>query len=270
MRVTVWGCRGTLATPGETTVRYGGNTSSVSVKTEGGALIVLDAGTGIRRLGLSLENEPPHTEIHLLLTHMHLDHVEGLGFFAPLRDPECAITIWGPRPDDTSLRDHIASYLSPPLYPQPFEQLPAQVEFVEVENERWDVDGAHITAARVRHPGPTLGYRIESGTRTLAFIPDNEPGLDPSSGIAIAEGADLLLHDAQYTEAEYETRCGWGHSALPHFAAVVAEADPVRTLMFHHDPAHSDEALERMESTARELTGRDSVTLAHEGLDLTV
>jgi len=270
MRVTVWGCRGTLATPGEATVRYGGNTSSVAVRTGDGALIVLDAGTGIRRLGLSLEEEPHRAEIHLLLTHMHLDHVEGLGFFAPLRDPGCTVTIWGPRPGNTSLRDHIASYLSPPLYPHPFEQLPAQIEFVEIERERWNVDGAHITAARVRHPGPTLGYRIESGGRTLAFIPDNEPGLDPTSGAAIAEAADLLIHDAQYTEAEYETRCGWGHTALPHFAAVVAEANPARTLMFHHDPAHSDAVLERMEATARELAGRDDITLAHEGLELTL
>src|SRR4051812_42266753 len=169
MRAAIWGCRGSLATPGRGTVGYGGNTTSVELRTAAGGLIVLDAGTGIRGLGLALEADHPR-EIHLLLTHMHLDHVEGLGFFAPLFHPECTVTIWGPRPGETSLRDHLAAYLSPPLFPVPFERFPSTVHVVEVSDETWEMDGVRITSRHVTHPGATLGYRFEENGSSLAFI----------------------------------------------------------------------------------------------------
>jgi phosphoribosyl 1,2-cyclic phosphodiesterase len=267
MRATIWGCRGSLATPGQSTVRYGGNTTSVELRTSIGGLIVLDAGTGIRRLGMSLQSEHP-AQIHLLLTHMHLDHVEGLGFFAPLFDPACTITIWGPRPDNTSLRDHLAAYLSPPFFPLPFERFPSTIEVIEIEADSWEMDGVRITSAPVRHPGPTLGYRIEENNLTFAFIPDNEPALDAESGLALAARVDLLVHDAQYTAEEYESRVGWGHTSIPDFAAYVRAADPRRTVMFHHDPSHGDDLLEAMERSARELAGRATIELAREGVEL--
>jgi phosphoribosyl 1,2-cyclic phosphodiesterase len=269
MRATIWGCRGSLATPGASTVRYGGNTTSVELRTSSGGLIVLDAGTGIRSLGLSLAMEHP-PQIHLLLTHMHLDHVEGLGFFAPLFDPACTITIWGPRPDNLPLRDHLAAYLSPPLFPVPFERFPSTIEFVEVREDAWEMDGVRIRSAPLRHPGPTVGYRVEENGNSLAFIPDNEPALEADSGLALADGVDLLVHDAQYTAEEYETRIGWGHTALPDFAAYVREAAPGRTVMFHHDPSHADEVLEAMEQTARELVGGETVDLAREGVEIAI
>jgi phosphoribosyl 1,2-cyclic phosphodiesterase len=269
MRATIWGSRGSLATPGASTLRYGGNTTTVELRTSEGGLVVLDAGTGIRSLGLSLAAEHP-PQIHLLLTHMHLDHVEGLGFFAPLFDPACAITIWGPRPDGLPLRDHLAAYLSPPLFPVPFERFPATIEFVEVWEDTWEMDGVRVTSAPVKHPGPTLGYRVEENGCSFAFIPDNEPALDAGSGLALAAGVDLLVHDAQYTADEYASRVGWGHTSIPDFAAYVREADPARTVMFHHDPAHSDEMLESMEKAARELAGRDTVELAREGAELVI
>jgi len=229
-------------------------------------LVILDAGTGIRGLGLSLGSEDP-CQIHLLLTHMHLDHVEGLGFFAPLFNPECSITIWGPRPESAPLAKHIAAYLSPPLFPLHFEQLPATIEFVEIRSDSWQLDGLSIRSAPVRHPGPTVGYRLEEDGRVLAFIPDNEPGLEPESGLDLATGADILLHDAQYTSAEYVTRVGWGHTDLDHFTEYAQQACPGRLLMFHHDPAHSDDMLEAMRDTAQDQTGR-SVELAADGLVL--
>ena len=269
MKLRFWGVRGSFAMSGRDYLRYGGNTTSVELRTSTGGLIVLDAGTGIRALGLSLAREHP-PQIHLLLTHMHLDHVEGLGFFAPLFDPACTITIWGPRPDDLPLRDHLAAYLSPPLFPVPFERFPSTIEFVEVREDAWEMDGVRIRSAPVRHPGPTVGYRIEENGNSLAFIPDNEPALEADSGLALAAGVDLLLHDAQYTAEEYATRAGWGHTAIPDFASYVREAAPSRTVMFHHDPSHTDEELEAMEQTARELVGLETVHLAREGVEIAI
>jgi phosphoribosyl 1,2-cyclic phosphodiesterase len=266
VRAKIWGCRGSLATPGDSTGRYGGNTSSIEIRTDSGALVILDAGTGIRNLGLSLGSAVPR-QIHLLLTHMHLDHVEGLGFFPPILNPDCTITIWGPRPESASLAEHVAAYLSPPLFPLHFEQLRATFEFVEIREDSWQLDGLSIRSAPVRHPGPTVGYRLEEDGRVLAFIPDNEPGLEPESGLDLATGADVLLHDAQYTTEEYTTRVGWGHTGLEHLAAYAQEARPGRLLMFHHDPAHSDDMLEVMKVTAQDQTGRE-VEIAAEGLEL--
>ena len=269
MRAKIWGCRGSLATPGRETVGYGGNTTSVELRSADGALVVLDAGTGIRRLGLSLAGEHPR-KIDLLLTHMHLDHVEGLGFFSPLFDPECTITIWGPRPGDVSLADHLKAYLSPPLFPLPFEQFPSTVRFQEVWEDTWEIADLRVTSAPVQHPGPTVGYRISENGSTFAFIPDDEPGIDPVPGLELADGVDVLVHDAQYTAAEYETRVGWGHTALPDFVSFVRTANPKRTVMFHHDPSHDDRALEAMELDARDLAERESIELAREGAELVV
>jgi len=269
MRATIWGCRGSLATPGRETVGYGGNTTSVELRSADDALVVLDAGTGIRRLGLSLAGEHPR-KIDLLLTHMHLDHVEGLGFFSPLFDPDCTITIWGPRPDGTSLADHLKAYLSPPLFPVPFEQLPSTVRFEEIWEDTWEIADLHVTSGPVQHPGPTVGYRISNNGHSFAFIPDDEPGIDPVPGLALADGVDLLVHDAQYTAAEYATRVGWGHTALPDFVAFLRTAEPKRTVMFHHDPSHDDRTLEAMELEARDLAERESIELAREGAELLI
>lgn len=265
MQVTIWGCRGSVATPGASTVRYGGNTTSVELRTAGGRLVVLDGGTGIRELGLSLDERPTH--IDLILTHLHLDHVEGLGFFAPLFDADCGITIWGPGQKGSSLADRVAAYLSPPLFPLRFEEFGERIAFVEREEGTWQLDGLAVTAARVQHPGDTFGYRFEENGKVFAFVPDNEPGLDLASGLAVADGADVLFHDAQYTSQEYETRVGWGHSSLEHFAHVVREAAPRRAVMVHHDPTHADRKLEEMQAQAAEIAGR-YVELGHEGLSI--
>ena len=268
MRATIWGCRGSLATPGAPTVRYGGNTSCVEIRSAGGAVAVLDAGTGIVQLGRSLVGDRAVGELDLLLTHLHLDHVEGLGFFAPLFDPSCTVTIWGPRPGPLSLADQLAVYLSPPFFPVPFEEFPARIEVREIEGGEWTLGDLRGAADHVTHRGPTLGYRLEGGGRSLAYVPDNEPGVRADSGAALAAAADVLVHDAQYTAAEYATRRGWGHTALPDFARVVRTAAPGRAVMFHHDPAHDDEALESMLADVLALDPGVPVELAREGLEL--
>jgi phosphoribosyl 1,2-cyclic phosphodiesterase len=268
MRVHVWGCRGSLATPGRDAADYGGNTSCVEVRSASGRLIVLDGGTGIRSLGLTVE--PEVTEIDILLTHMHLDHVEGLGFFAPFFDPARTIRFWAPRPGELTLAEQVALYLSPPFFPRKFGTFGSTVEFNEVWQDTWSLDGVQITSEPVEHPGPTVGYRLEENGRSLAYIPDNELGLRPDAGAEIALGADVLFHDAQYTREEYDVRVGWGHSALDDYAAYLGRTKPRRSLMFHHDPAHGSADLERMLATAQSHTDGVPVELASEGMNFTL
>jgi phosphoribosyl 1,2-cyclic phosphodiesterase len=263
MRIRVWGCRGSLATPGPGTVGVGGNTSCVEVRPDGGGVVVLDAGTGIRTLGAALVAEGVR-EIDLLLTHLHLDHVEGLGFFALLFDADCTVRIWGPAAE-TPLADRLATYLSPPYFPLPFGRLGARIEVVDVEPGTWEVGGLTVTAAEMCHPGPTLGYRLTERGASFVFIPDNEPDLDADAGVALAAGADLLFHDAQFTDEEYASRHGWGHASTTGFATFVRRTAPREVRMFHHDPSHDDERLAELERSAREATGREDVALAREG-----
>jgi phosphoribosyl 1,2-cyclic phosphodiesterase len=263
MKAEIWGCRGTLPAPGAATVRYGGNTSCVAIDTADGRLVILDCGSGLRPLGNALAADPP-AEIDILLTHMHLDHVAGLGFFAPLF-MDTIVRVWGPRLGDRPLAESIDTYLSPPLFPVRYADIPAHVDVTEVRDETWAIGGLSVTAGPVQHPGGALGYRLEEAGRTLAFIPDNELSLDPDAGVELAAGVDVLFHDAQYTAAEYPSKVGWGHSALPEFASFVRRAEPGRALMFHHDPVHDDDTLEEMRDEATRLTGRE-IELAAEGL----
>ena len=276
MRLKIWGCRGSVPTPGPKTVRYGGNTSCVEVALGDGAVLVLDAGTGIRRLGLDLL-ERGVRRLHLLLTHLHLDHLEGLRFFAPLWDERVTLDVWGPPSPLLSLRDRIARAFSPPLFPVDLRDVPAEVTFHDVPREPWTLESASLTANLVVHPGPTVGYRIEDGGSTVAYLPDHEPALAGAlsgrprhwiSGAAVAEGADVLLHDAQYFEDEYEQRVGWGHSSVADAVRYAEAVDARRLLLFHHEPLHNDGSLDRLESRARALGGRDGngPMLAREGM----
>lgn len=174
MKVDLWGTRGSIPSPGPETIRYGGNTSCVGVTLADGSLVVLDAGTGIRGLGLSLPAEP--IRIHLLLTHLHLDHIQGLAFFAPLFSADAEVVIWGPASPEASLRDRIARYISAPLSPVEVRELPCDVSF-RASPAEWQIGGARITAAAVAHRGSTLGYRIDDAGASLAYIPDHEPAL---------------------------------------------------------------------------------------------
>ncbi len=223
MRVKIWGTRGSVPSPGPETIRYGGNTSCVGVTLSDGTLLALDAGTGIRSLGLTLDDEP--ARLHILLTHLHLDHIQGLVFFAPAFRPQTEIVIWGPASPEASLRDRIARYISAPLSPVEVRELPCDVSFRHCPESEWEIGPARISAASVTHRGPTLGYTISEGDTKLAYIPDHEPalsgeidGLDEDwiSGFDLARDASLLIHDGQYSDAEYPQHVGWGHSSISH------------------------------------------------------
>jgi phosphoribosyl 1,2-cyclic phosphodiesterase len=276
VRVEVWGVRGSVPTPGPETTRYGGNTSCVKVTLSDGSVIVLDAGTGIRNLGLTLGADG--APLHILLTHLHLDHIQGLMFFAPLFRPAAEVVIWGPEAPDAPLQDRIGRYISAPLSPVEVRELPCHVSFRDAPHSEWQIGPATVRAASVTHRGPTLGYRITEGATSLCYIPDHEPALgieldatEPEwiSGFDLARDASVLIHDCQYSDDEYPEHVGWGHSRLSDALAFARRTEPERLLLFHHDPMHSDDLLDALSVTASrrwdELGGRNGrVELAAE------
>ena len=274
MRVTVWGTRGSIATPGPETVRYGGNTSCVQIEGEDGSIVVLDAGTGIRRLGASIPKSLKRIDV--LLTHLHMDHLQGLGFFAPLYDPNIEVHLWGPDSATLSLDARLNRYLSPPLFPVHLRELPCAIHLHTVPDEILRVGELTVTPSLLCHPGPTVGYRVTSPNGTLAYIPDHEPALagafdhrDTSwiSGFECAHDATLLLHDAQYTPEQYQRYVGWGHSGMRDAVLFANRVRAQNLLLFHHDPGHTDETLEQMAAglIGAHTPGATDVSLAREG-----
>ncbi len=282
MEIKFWGTRGSLPTPGADMVRYGGNTSCVQVTLSDGTHLILDAGTGIRNL-------PPYLgtagdRIHILLTHLHLDHIQGLLFFPPLFRPEVEVTLWGPSAPGASLESRIGRYLSAPLTPVEIRELPCHLDFRNCPRSSWSIGSAEIVAEAVTHRGPTLGFRIEDDGASLCYLPDHEPAIVGSidqlelewlSGSALAHDVDLLLHDAQYTDAEYAAHLGWGHSSVTHTLQFAERVRARRTLFFHHDPSHTDDELDEILEDARvrwaERGGAEgAIGMAAEGVELTV
>lgn len=275
MRVKFWGVRGSIPAPGPHTEAVGGNTSCLQVIGEDGTELILDAGSGIRDLtGADLGHAK---RVHILLTHLHLDHIQGLLFFAPLFDPEAQVTVWGP-PGRVPLRRRLARYLSDPLSPIEIGELPARVNFENVPVDGWRIGELQVKAALVSHRGPTLGYRITEGEVSLCYIPDHEPGLglklssapaDWISGHSLARRATVLIHDSQYTDREYPARRGWGHSSISDMVAFAERTRPGRLLMFHHDPTHDDRTLELLAeqaaTQAADLGVDGRIRLASEG-----
>jgi phosphoribosyl 1,2-cyclic phosphodiesterase len=273
VKVTIWGSRGSIASPGPETVRYGGNTACVSVVTDD-VICILDAGTGLRHAGLRFAND--QRPVHVLITHLHMDHILGLGFFRPLFQPGREVHIWGPPSTTENLRIRLTKYLSPPLFPVRIRDLPSNVELLDAPAGPWQIDGIRARAATVIHPGPTLGFRLEGPAGSLAYLPDHEPALGGfagrtwTSGIDLADGADVLIHDAQYTAAEYDDRVGWGHSSVEQATAFADLASADRLILFHHDPDHDDSTVEGLAAVARDGRAQGTAEAAREGMELDV
>jgi phosphoribosyl 1,2-cyclic phosphodiesterase len=260
VKVTLWGTRGSLPTPGPETAGFGGNTVSVEVRADDRSVLVLDAGTGIRNLGRTIPGTASRVDV--LLSHLHMDHIQGLGFFAPLYVPDMEVHIWGPPSPAESLRSRLGRYMSPPLFPVRLRDLPCRLSVHEVPVGDVRIGPFSIDASLVCHPGPTVGYRITAGGRALTYLPDHEPALGVrgpllrdgwTSGCSLAEDTDLLIHDGQYTDAQYEARVGWGHSTFDRAVEFARLTHARKLVVFHHDPDHDDVTLARL---MRELVDR--------------
>jgi phosphoribosyl 1,2-cyclic phosphodiesterase len=275
MKIKLWGVRGSIATTGPETEYYGGNTSCATVAHDDYVLI-LDGGTGIRQLTGSFY--PANKRIDVLLTHLHLDHIQGLGFFSPLFDTTKEIHIWGPASSSQTLFSRLSRYLSPPLFPVLLRDLPCKLHLHEIGNSQFEAGPFKIQASYIIHPGPTVGYRIMGRHAIFTFIPDHEPALGEKgiikenkwvSGYDLAEGADVLLHDSQYTMEEYIQRKGWGHSTIDDACLFGSMAEVKKILLAHHDPSHTDAFLDDMFSAFKKSAGGIPMAeLAKEGLEI--
>lgn len=263
-----------MARAGEETIRYGGDTASVEVRGGDGRVLLLDAGSGLLRASAGLASAG---RIDLLITHLHMDHLQGLGFFPQLRQAEVETHIWGPISTTQSLEERLRRYLSPPLFPVRFRDLKG-VHLHDVGPGTYEIGRFEVTADLIIHPGSTLGFRIEEGGRTLAYLPDHEPALGQThfppeprwtSGFDLVRGVDVLIHDAQYTDEEYARRVGWGHSTLTHAIALAARAEARALVPFHHDPEHSDDMIDELLAQA-EVPDELAIIPGKIGLDLKV
>jgi ribonuclease BN (tRNA processing enzyme) len=231
----------------------------VAIQGEDDQLLILDAGSGIANVHDLISSGTKRIDI--LLTHLHMDHIQGLGFFRPLFDPNLETHIWGPVSTTAGLAPRLSRYLSPPLFPVRLRDL-SSLTLHDVHPGLVAIPGFRVEADLIIHPGPTVGYRVGENGKALAYLPDHEPALgSPSmdtspewlSGYRLAEGVDLLIHDAQYTDQEYEAKVGWGHSSYRHCMALGAAAGVGKLVSFHHEPEHSDEELDRLHEEARGL-----------------
>jgi phosphoribosyl 1,2-cyclic phosphodiesterase len=252
MNVKFWGVRGSVPAAQPQMAGYGGNTSCVEVcGPDPRHVVVLDAGTGICALGDQMPATV--TRVDILLSHLHMDHILGLGFFDALYRPGLDVHIWGPSSASMDLRARLARYLSPPLFPVRLRDLPCRLTLHDVPLPSLPIPGFGVRADLVCHPGLTVGYRLESESEVLVYLPDHEPALGArrfpdrpewTSGYDLAHGATMLIHDAQYDEVEYGRRVGWGHSRLDDAKRFAAFAGVGRLVAFHHDPRHDDKTLD--------------------------
>src|SRR5213082_1029563 len=284
--VTFWGTRGSIPTPGAHTARYGGNTPCVAVESTGGQLVILDAGTGIRALGLKLaERHNGAVQAEILLSHAHWDHIQGLPHFKPFFSPGNAVRIWGSRQGTTSLEAILRQQMDPAVFPVPLDALSAKLTVQQVEPGEFTVGTFRVRAIRLRHPGTTLGYRLTpaAGGPSMAYITDNELGAGgrystPASWrkefVAFLHGVDLLIYDAMYTPEELEEHRGWGHSTFEEAVALAGDAGVKRLVLFQHEPEHGDEAIDALVAAARRQARTKGlpadVVAAQEGMTLTL
>lgn len=294
--VKFWGVRGSLPTPGAGTVFYGGNTSCVEVRADG-ELIILDAGTGIRPLGLQLgaEFKDQPLDIHLLLTHTHWDHIQGFPFFAPAYNPKNKLRVLSYEGARKGLEATLSTQMESPYFPISMREMPGNVSVAEIKDLTFEIGRVRVGASFVNHPGVCVGYRVFTSVGSVVYVPDNElfqrlkargptpanqdfPTLEDFSKNQdqklneFVQGADVLIIDSQYDESEYLKHIGWGHSCADDSVGLAVCANVKRLFLFHHDPSHDDARISQMLSRARELAKRLrsplQVEAAREGLEV--
>ena len=246
-----WGTRGSIASPGPDTVKFGGNTPCLEVRIRDGRRFIFDAGTGIRPLGISMMGETGTPDAVVFLTHFHWDHIQGFPFFLPLYESDASLRIVGPDQAEADIEELFAMQMASINFPVPYTALSARKEFSRLNGGVWEEDGFHVRAMRLRHPSFTVGHRIESGGVSLAYLPDNElagEGYDVGKGwrkrlVDFLGDVDVLIHDAMYTDEEYGSKRHWGHSTFSQTVELAHEAGVKKVLFFHHDPCRSDREL---------------------------
>lgn len=270
MRITFHGVRGSSPSASRVSHRYGANTSSVTLEVPGQAPLLLDLGTGLAAFGRQQPTDEPFTG-QALLSHLHFDHVLGLPFFEPLHRPGARLQIYGPHQGTGGLAGAFADLIRPPYFPVELESL-GQIEYLEVSDDRFAIGAFDVVSRLIPHVGPTLGYRVESDAGAVAYLSDHQA--PPGSGtvadgaLELCAGVDLLVHDAQYTPSELRAKPDWGHSSADYAVLVAREAGARRLALFHHDPAHGDDDIDRMLESVRpaaEAAGID-VFAAAEGM----
>jgi phosphoribosyl 1,2-cyclic phosphodiesterase len=294
MLARFWGTRGSIAAPGPSTTHFGGNTSCVELSTPSGSVLVLDCGTGARLLGnrlLACRSGPVSATI--LLTHTHWDHIQGFPFFAPLFQPDNHFKVYGPEGAHLSLRDVLAGQMEHHYFPVELDQLAARMSYQDLSEGDLEIDGVTVRAQQMNHPSPTLGYRIEAAGRSLCYLCDHEPyfeevwreGAQAGRMESILEegdrrhaeymrGADVVIHEAQYTPDEYPAKRHWGHSTYKYVVELAVVAGVRRLFLTHHDPSHDDAFIADLERKAQELA-RDldsqlEVCCAYEGCEIAI
>lgn len=293
MKLRFWGVRGSIPTPGPDTAHFGGNTSCLQFWSDGEPVIILDAGTGIRGLGMELVKKfPDNKEIHLFFSHTHWDHIQGLPFFAPLYIPGYKIKIYGPVHYEKSLEEILERQMEYTYFPVRVAELQAEVSYRELKEEEFVLGGYKVKSRYLNHPVLCLGYRFEKNGKAFVYCTDHEPYYnflndDETEGemneiveeqnnrlVEFVRGADLLVMDTQYTEKEYPSHIGWGHSSTKHTLEVVKRGEVKRYALFHHDPDRTDEGQnEIIKSLQKEVTGSGVLTEifgAREGLEVDI
>lgn len=284
MRVRFWGTRGSIPTPGNRTANYGGNTSCVEIQTSDGTTLVLDCGTGVRVLGLDMLRRPGPRRIHLLISHTHWDHIQGFPFFTPAFLPGTELNIYGSSAFQRSLEDSLAGQMQYSYFPVKLQDLASRLHYTELEEGFFRIGDVLVETQYLNHTAPTIGYRFSSDEATVAYVTDHEPfWSSPGASfhhpgdqrhIEFLRGADLVIHDAQYTSEEYKTKLGWGHSPTDYVTDIAIAAGVARLALFHHDPAHDDDALQRIEDDQRARASAAGsaldVFVAAEGMDFAV
>ena len=265
MLVRFWGTRGSIATPGPATMRYGGNTACVEVRS-GDTLIILDMGTGARALGSAILGQPGPVRAHLLLTHIHWDHIQGFPFFAPVFIPQTLIDVYGTSGLEQGLEEALAGQMQYSYFPVRLSDLRSRLNFHELGETTFAAGTVSVQTHFLNHTCPAVGYRLTAGGARIAYMTDHEPFvlhrpdqplddllLHPASQrhVEFVAGVDLLVHDAQYTADEYPAKRGWGHSTIEYVVDVAVAARVKRLALFHHDPWRADDALDRLVEAAQ-------------------
>ncbi len=258
MLIRCWGARGSIPVSGGEYLRYGGDTTSIEVVSSEGDLIIIDAGTGIRRLGNRIVKQD-EGRINIMLTHPHWDHLSGFPFFKPLYRSNSEIHIRGPRTTQDSLMKIISRTMSPPYFPVELEDIHAEIEFHGTGPESFWIGPVRVTTIPLNHTNRGVGYRLEEDGKCFVFLTDNElahphpSGLGFDEYVRFSEGADLLFHDAEFTPEDYEQTRGWGHSLYTDTLNLALKAGVKRLGLFHHNQDRTDEEIDRIEKDCRRI-----------------